>query len=271
MLPENTKAKFLRIDIADNERQAKYLDQTLKPLYSTPRKNIKPRYTAITMQLPGSVPIDSTSLSHDMRHIVIMSGGMSITPVETTIENFYYRDNKKEKILNKFWLYNERPPADIHVLLARYSAILAIDTNTYTYPSVGTVSVTTAAIGSIRHLEHGYLLGDCKHYYSAYRMNVAGNPEVIAWADLIERLLKQYHGQRYRMAIVVDSELDDLASYNSRDKPIIQDQYLPERIELAFATDASGAAEYLPNKLITLCHKASERAKVELEKKYGWR
>lgn len=59
--------------------------------------------------------------------------------------------------------------------------------------------------------------------------------------------------------IIVDSDLDKLPLYNSRELPIIDGYYLSERFSLVYAS-ADGGSEYFPNKLIRICDKQAIKA-----------
>ena len=62
--------------------------------------------------------------------------------------------------------------------------------------------------------------------------------------------------QNKTVAIVVDSELGALQQYNKREKPLVQDIYLPPGFTLVYASADSGM-EFIANQLIRICDKCA--------------
>lgn len=81
------------------------------------------------------------------------------------------------------------------------------------------------------------------------------NPEPQAWKRLIEHLLPLVSA---KVAIVVDSELGDLPLFNSRKLPICGSFFLPENVQLIYASSERDSASPL-NRAIKICDADASR------------
>jgi hypothetical protein len=83
------------------------------------------------------------------------------------------------------------------------------------------------------------------------------NPECIGWHLLIDCIVKnQAYHLRHRIGIVVDSELGNLKSINSREQPYYLSYYIPENIQLLYASDKG---KDLTNMMLSACHKIANK------------
>ena len=90
--------------------------------------------------------------------------------------------------------------------------------------------------------------------------NVPGNPEGWFWRVGIEdgiRKLYPKYSDSLRIGLTVDSNLDSLDRYNSRDLPIHEEYFLPKNFTLIYASTDSGS-DYVLNQLIKLCDREAE-------------
>lgn len=81
-------------------------------------------------------------------------------------------------------------------------------------------------------------------------------PENENWIRVIEIVRKSCKCKDPRkVGIVVDSDLENIPSYNKREKPILGNYYLPKDFELIFASDK--VTDNIFNKMINESHKIS--------------
>ena len=85
------------------------------------------------------------------------------------------------------------------------------------------------------------------------------NPERLGWWMVIQHCLGSAIAVSSRVGLVVDSELGSLEAINSREKPLIGNEMLPEHIQLLYASDA--AADTLQNQMIRYCDRSATDAK----------
>lgn len=91
-------------------------------------------------------------------------------------------------------------------------------------------------------------------------------PENQNWKNLIEYILAhENYSESLKYAIVVDSDLDKLPQYNARLLPIIENFFLPQNIQLIYASSDT-PNDAITNQLIAACDKYSGLALDELEK-----
>lgn len=77
-------------------------------------------------------------------------------------------------------------------------------------------------------------------------------PENLNWKNLIEFIMhhKQFN-KNERIALIVDSDLENISDYNKRTKPIYNDFILPENFTLIYAT--SDKKDSIFNIMIRVC------------------
>lgn len=64
--------------------------------------------------------------------------------------------------------------------------------------------------------------------------NLHVNSEKFVWREIIKHIINDNSS---KMAIIVDTDLENIEAYNSREKPIIDQFYLPDNIELIYACE----------------------------------
>lgn len=139
--------------------------------------------------------------------------------------------------------------------LQRYKSICVIDTNTKETAGVS-LSVSCAAYISIEYI------GDNKwrdmvltRMLPVLSISDEGNPEVSAWYRFIKFICSK---TREAIALVVDSDLGNIPKYNARELPIYHEFYLPDNIELIYASSERDLASPL-NKAINICDEDAKR------------
>lgn len=91
------------------------------------------------------------------------------------------------------------------------------------------------------------------------------NPETLGWYLFLSRHCSTTGLRSSRLAVVVDSELGQLAAMNDRTVPYFQNEFLPEFATLVYASDA--ATDTFLNQMIKYCHNAANAAADQFEKK----
>ncbi len=93
------------------------------------------------------------------------------------------------------------------------------------------------------------------------------NPEIIGWHILIKTLHDSpTFKSNSRIGIIVDSELGKIPDINTRSIPYYETYYLPQPIQLIYASSDTGK-EYLPNQMISYCDKLADRCIVYFREK----
>jgi len=92
-------------------------------------------------------------------------------------------------------------------------------------------------------------------------------PENFMYCLAIEDLRAHYQKIKKtpRIAVIVDSDLGNIRSYNDRTKAIYGKYFLPEGFFVFYASSDRGS-EYLQNKLLTMCDKEAQEALKEYKK-----
>lgn len=112
----------------------------------------------------------------------------------------------------------------------------------------------------VTNIEIGELQWSAKLFpQSAFEFHDAtAPPERIGWCEAINRVASIPDTPR-PVAIIVDSDLGSLASFNARSEPILEGFYLPEAIELIYGCGDRGTQEFIANAAIADCDRVSSR------------
>lgn len=88
--------------------------------------------------------------------------------------------------------------------------------------------------------------------------------ENFGWRQALYHLAKERKVKSYsRAAVIVDSDLQNLASYNNREKPFWKGVYLPHNITLIYASGDTGSS--LANKLLKEADRVSRGCLLRLK------
>lgn len=180
-----------------------------------------------------------------------------LKPAETQIITYYKKRNKR-KVINACFLGPGHPVTDIHLAMAKCEVVVAVDTNTRDVPGVGKVSATTAIEAYLKEVtEDAYhlQLGPMRQ---KIMIDPPGNPEIFGIGAMMFHFFETNpHLSDKRIGIVTDTELDLIKGINQRTTPLFQNMLLPENTALFYATGDTGSAEFMANKLVRMCDKAS--------------
>lgn len=147
----------------------------------------------------------------------------------------------------------------IEILRKNFDFLFAVDTNTGIIGDERTsISVSYFVPKKLSSYSKSIpFLGFC-----AFEINgvVDGiNPETVGWHILFERLRNSVVFQHNtRIGVIVDSELDKILEMNRRNTPYYEGYYLPDGIQLVYASSDTGK-ELLPNQMISYCDKVAEK------------
>jgi hypothetical protein len=179
--------------------------------------------------------------------------GKEIKP--SGLEMFYDRPGKTSKKVLR--MEDSGTTSKFDALIKKYSLLVAIDTNT------ATIGGTTYHVGYACHT----VLNEKKEIEKVDpfpgRFILTGevdNPEFRNIRSLIQALQQIKFDpvakfEDHFIGIVTDSDLINHSDYNKRKIPLIEDFYLPENVELIYASDGSSDTTF--NKMIMWCHKQS--------------
>ena len=142
-----------------------------------------------------------------------------------------------------------------------FKQIVAIDTNTRTING-RSISVTCSyytpnllspdQAETDAELLGGFISFDC-----------GVNPETLGWHLILSKYVNpSLLLTGCRLAIVVDSELGRLESFNSRETPYFDDHVLPDHIQFIYASDTD--SDSLPGKMIRTCDSVADKVLDEI-------
>lgn len=170
------------------------------------------------------------------------------------IEMYEREKSGKNKIIHNIDKNRLGVTFDEIEILREFNHVYAVDTNTKTINedriSIGVYIKAKIFNNFVDLLESGYIR----------IINADENPEKISWVKLIEKIINDpEYDEKHEIAIIVDSDYENLDQYNSNTLPIIDDFYLPKNFKLIYATSDTGKAHFVTNKLISLCDKRANQ------------
>ncbi|WP_305967373.1 hypothetical protein [Marinobacter salsuginis] len=181
-------------------------------------------------------------------------------------ETRYDRDSGKPKIVSRT-AGNE---GFVHLdplrnIVSNYDVITCADTNRFLFKNK-----EVCVCASVRSTSEIYDLVENAKFESlefSVFFDVKGeiNPETIGWHLLITEIFPKYPDLAgKKICLVVDSDLGLLDEINRREKPYYDNFFLPENVDLAYASsDSSGNAL---NSLIKMCDRISNEICEDVEK-----
>jgi hypothetical protein len=171
---------------------------------------------------------------------------------EARLEFTRERDNKGPKMLHTSSSPNNVTWFSTNHQLLAYDHLIAVDTNTNNLNG-STVSITAAY-----HLipeKHEKGLAHCRAAVITLLelWNVAEKQENLGWYQVLNAIEANPNSFRGKIGLIVDSDLGEHQAFNSREKPIFGDYYLPDNVTIIYGSD-KGGAEHLSTKMIKYCH-----------------
>jgi hypothetical protein len=180
-----------------------------------------------------------------------------------------YERPKGPKVINRVPLDSRCASFDPWVALpANYDQLFAVDTNTR---DVGGIRISVTGILEVRQnwvCGRDGISGFWK-FESPFCLEfteLQPRPENFGWLMAIDRLEAKGRVDRVnRIGLIVDSDLGQLADYNSRKKPFCEQVYLPKNITLIYAS-GDGSKDRVLNKALSVADSVSSQCLDALSK-----
>jgi len=215
------------------------------------RKN---RKFAIHMDPKNYFEFDGLALDFDSQTIVGIKDGKDSPLIgETRLEFSRERENNKSpKMLHTSISPDENTWFSTNHQLLAYDHLIAIDTNT-NQVNGSTVSITAAYHLIPEKKEQGYAQCRAAVIVLLELWNVVEKPENMGWYQVLNAIKEHPIEFAGKIGLIVDSDLGNHQAFNTREKPIFGNYYLPENVTIIYGSD-KGGAEHLSTKMIKYCH-----------------
>lgn len=190
-----------------------------------------------------------------------------INTVISEIECYYERENKSDKVLYTQPSLDESVD-DVNLELLKYDVIIVIDTS-YDDFNNSNFAFTSILICAKLPTNDGSIIYQQTSEILEWDATLVDKPENLMYAHVIEitRLHNLKNNQFPSMAVIIDSDLENIAFFNDRTMPIYADYFLPKSFTLFYASSDVGS-EYLPNKLMKICDKEAKLALAEFRNEF---
>jgi len=228
----------------------------------TRRKPSKKKQRTISLSFTAVESFNGFSIDHDTGHIEPLMNGVPVkNGLKRVSTSVSYQRNKSPKIITKIPQTTEQFQMSPYSFLQHFDVIFAVDTNSR---KIGSDLHSVAAMSILEVLEitkkpNGAITKvklNMNMFGALIRgKNIPGNPESWFWKIAIEDGIKKLYPKYsidLRIGLVVDSNLDNIEKFNSRELPIYENYYLPKNISLIYASADTGS-DYVLNKLIMIC------------------
>lgn len=218
----------------------------------------KPRSTFVTVDMGEPTSVNGVRIDPVSGYVHFLYKGIPITPQKARIEMTYQRQ-KGPKILSQASLGTNELYVDVNRAIEKYDLVYAVDTNTESFNDE-TISVCCVVLGIIDKIEipGSTTIRFCPVHCLEFR-NISIKPEKLLWRTVIELVQKNpSYNTNLKIALIVDSDLQNISAYNDRKLPIAEDFYLPPNLKMIYASSDSGM-ENIPNKMIILADRWSRR------------
>jgi len=216
----------------------------------------KPRTTSIIIDHGEPKPINGISIDQKSGEVKFLNEGQPVIPKRAWIEKSYARNNKGAKILLQVPLNEEHLMLSPDNIVRDFDLVYAIDTNTRKIKD-GQISLASIILGQMDRLNANVFLYAPVHCLEL--RNVKCRPENLAWKLSIEMMQRNPgFSSALKVALIVDSDLDNLKRYNECEMPIYGSYYLPNNFQFIYA-GADVKKETIPNKLIRVADKEASQ------------
>ena len=218
----------------------------------------KPRERRITLDFGRAVPVNGLYVDKRSGRAAFLRNGRPVHAEKAVVESGYYR-SKGFKPLVRAKISPTKLYGQPNRALERYELILAVDTNTKTI-ECNTIAVTSVVVAQqTKVLVPGKTVLYCRAEQCFEFRNPIEKPELIGWKTVIEMLqANPVYRSTMKIGIIVDSDLDNLDSYNNRVLPISDGFYLPQNFTLIYAS-SDNATESVANRLLKVAHATASR------------
>ena len=229
------------------------MDNNKKKLEQNDKR--KPRQIQINFEVnPGSSIDISFSKEEQLLKVKGIKNGNEKAVAKIHLITGYSRP-KKMKILNRtvtnFKSFDINPD---NTLIKTFNVIFASDTNSEVVDGVR-ICAACLSILAFFSTENVYKQNLSLALVYTIEENSSINPERISWAYFTEKAVssvEKHFPIGSSIGFIVDSEENMLEAINKRWEPIHRDFYIPDQVQLIYAT-SDGGKEYLSNKMIGVC------------------
>lgn len=169
----------------------------------------------------------------------------------------YRRESKPGFNLKKTNVVTHTSKMEISSNLQKFDCLIAIDTNSNRKQSPNVHIGAAAQIFSV--IDDNKLETEAEIIKTFTLIGDYDKPENHNWKELITYIIShKNHNSKTKIGLIVDSDLGEIPEYNSREKPIIDNYFLPDNFELIYAS-ADSSNDEITNQAIAFCDKiASE-------------
>jgi len=219
-------------------------------------RNKKSRNKFTTMDMGKPAIVNGIKMFSDGT-FKLLNNGLPLTP-ENAYHEINYNKGKGSKILNKIPLNPNQLLNDPNLALKNFDLIFAIDTNTKLVNGE-IISISCIVLCKLTQSKNNATIAEYAPIHFLEFKNIKQNAENIAWMKSIQLITTNpFYNPKLKIGFVIDSDLGNLPAYNKRTAPIYADFYLPQNIELIYAS-ADVGKEFIVNKLISLCDKEAKK------------
>lgn len=238
----------------------------IKPPRRQPNQTRQARFTLVEMEFDQHVIVQELQVNLSTAevfvvgriHSVLILEPQLLVPRRSALTTYYERKGKR-KVLHAYFQGAGHPFLNIDRVLETYDRVYCVDTNTATRRAGKTIAVTTALATKTEKLGDNAL-----HIASDNTIQVIaeeppeGNPELHGiWAVLGFLVRNHPDLVQGRLALITDTELGMVRSWNDRTKPFYGGHCLPRDVDIFYATADAGSDEFMPNRLMKACDSLS--------------
>ncbi len=217
----------------------------------------RPRHSEVRVDFGRDQIITGMKVADDGTLAFFGPQGELVTPAHIETGSAYRRSKKDPKVLAR----SVMDPTTIHLdpnrALQRFAFVVAADTNTQEIQGTK-VSVTASVLVSDIEIKEPQWKATLVPQDAFEFHDAESPPERVGWADVVSRITST-PGISCPVALIVDSELGSLSAINARREPILGTFYLPDGVELLYASGDRGTAEFIGNAAIADCDRTASR------------
>ncbi len=234
--------------------------------------NKKPRITGSLLEMG----VIDGNVQHEIKmsflngNVELQIDGVPSIPLAAYLKTSHDREKKDPKPVNQIPLDPNKIITNSDYALKKYDAIFAIDTNTDFPKKLPNVSIScclATRLDLIYDKDKPSTQQYAIKYFLEFR-NIQDKAENIAWMTFIQLLISETPDfYQLKIGLIVDSDLGNIPAFNNQSLPIFADFYLPQNIELIYAS-ADKPKDGLVNLFISICDKEAKKFLNHVAKKY---
>jgi hypothetical protein len=226
-------------------------------------KGRKPRSKHVVFEMDKPTVVDGIQEGPDGQ-LQLLSKGKPVVAKNQYLDVSYKKYSGREKRLLSIPVSSavDLTPEET---IKDYDYIFAVDTNTKPSKGHSIKSVACALRGVVVKEADEYGLD--LHYGSCFLSSEDHDkPENSAWHRTIQFMEECYPDEYMskKFGLVVDSDLGSIKEYNNKEKPIVDDVFLPPNVSLIYASSDVGK-EHIYNQMISIADKISNQMFKHLE------